>query len=165
MNWLAHIFLSEDHIAYQHGNLLADLLKGRAWRGAGDRFRAGLEMHRAIDGFTDTHPLVGQSKARLGRQGRLRGVAVDVIYDHLLAKHWSRYSDIPLEVFVERFHRRSLAALSGYPGRVQTFLCRLAASRQLMEYASFPGVVQACGRIDRRLSPRLASKETLRGHP
>ncbi len=37
MNWLAHIFLSENHIEHQLGNLLTDPLKGKAWEGASDR--------------------------------------------------------------------------------------------------------------------------------
>ena len=34
MNWLAHVFLSENNIEHQLGNLLADPLKGRAWEEA-----------------------------------------------------------------------------------------------------------------------------------
>jgi len=41
MNWLAHVFLSENHIEHQLGNLLTDPLKGKAWEGASTRIYAG----------------------------------------------------------------------------------------------------------------------------
>ena len=55
MNWLAHIFLSENHIEHQLGNLLTDPLKGKVWEGAGERIRRGIMMHMHIDTFTDAH--------------------------------------------------------------------------------------------------------------
>ena len=52
MNWLAHVFLSEDHIEHQLGNLLTDPLKAKPWEGASDKVRHGIETHKRIDAFT-----------------------------------------------------------------------------------------------------------------
>ena len=159
MNWLAHIFLSENHIGFQHGNLLADLLKGKSWEGADPRFMAGLAMHRAIDAYTDRHPQVLKSKARLRDGGRLKGVVIDITYDHLLARHWHRYAKIPLQSFIETFHRRSGEVLDDYPEAARIFLARLIRSGHLMEYASFGGIEKALWRIDQRLSHRVLARE------
>ncbi len=159
MNWLAHIFLSEASIAYQHGNLLADLLKGRSWQGASDDFNAGLAMHRRIDAFTDAHPIVHRSKARLGRSGRLKGVVVDIAYDHLLVKHWSRFARSEFNDFLKAFHIGSLHPPKDYPMVAREFLARLTETGHLYDYNSFTGIERALWRIDRRLTPRARSRE------
>ncbi len=160
MNWLAHIFLSEAHIEYQHGNLLADLLKGKGWDGVGRQFEAGLEMHRRIDRFTDSHPRVRQSKSRLAKRGYLKGVVIDITYDHLLARNWRRFSNRPIKEFIETFHRRSGKILSRYPDEPRHFLSRLLETGHLFDYSEFTGINRALQRIDQRLSARLRAKET-----
>lgn len=159
MNWLAHIFLSENHIEYQHGNLMADLLKGRSWAGASHHFKAGLAMHRAIDSFTDSHPQVIRSKSRLGRGGRLKGVVIDIAYDHLLARNWHKYARIPLPAFIDAFHARSSVTPADYPEPARLFLLRLVRSGHLRDYVSLTGVERALHRIDGRLSQRVRAKE------
>ena len=57
MNYLAHIFLSENDIYFQLGNYLADRLKGRAWEDAHPNIIKGMQTHKIIDKFTDEHPL------------------------------------------------------------------------------------------------------------
>jgi acyl carrier protein phosphodiesterase len=159
MNWLAHIFLSEDDIAYQHGNLLADMLKGRSWEGASPQFDAGLSMHRAIDSFTDSHPLVHKSTSRLGNSGYLKGVAIDITYDHLLAKHWQRFANLSLEQFIEAFHARSRVEMGSYPQRARHFIFRLIESDHLLDYQSITVLDKAFRRIEMRLSARVLAKE------
>src|SRR5437868_12558243 len=65
MNWLAHVFLSEPDVECRLGNLLADLVKGKARQAMSPRFRRGLACHQAIDAFTDYHPVAGLSKTPL----------------------------------------------------------------------------------------------------
>jgi acyl carrier protein phosphodiesterase len=160
MNWLAHLFLSDNDIDYQLGNLLADPLKGRAWHGARPQFHAGLKMHKSIDSFTDGHPLFIESKLRLVRKGCLKGVVMDITYDHLLARHWLRYTDMALDEFVETFHGRARKVMPHYPDSARSFLSPLIESGQLMAYDSMAGVERALRRIDRRLSQRVLRKET-----
>ena len=71
---------------------------GRA-RGLGDVYkRQGL--HRAIDTYTDAHPIFRESTNRLnGKFHHYSGVIVDVFYDHFLPKNWNKYSDEELVVF------------------------------------------------------------------
>lgn len=160
MNWLAHIFLSEDHVEYQLGNLLADLLKGKSWQGASQPFNNGMAMHRAIDRFTDQHPSFMRSQSRLGPRGRLRGVVIDIVYDHLLVKNWSDYATTPFEAFVTLFHRRSRSAYQDYPEKARAFVSKLVASGHLRHYAHIAGLETALHRIDRRLSPRVLARES-----
>ncbi len=159
MNWLAHVFLSENHIEHQLGNLLTDPLKGKAWEGASDRVHKGIMMHMRIDTFTDTHPVVSKSKALLTPRGHLKGVVLDILYDHFLSLHWDRFCTIPREIFLDDFHSKALFAIGDYPDKAQHVITRVVANRQLSSYGHMDGVVAAFGRIDRRLSDRALSKD------
>lgn len=159
MNWLAHVFLSEDHIEYQLGNLLTDPLKGKAWEGASEQIHRGIEMHMHIDTFTDTHPIVSQSKAILTQRGHLKGVVLDILYDHFLSLHWDKFSSVPREIFLENFRSKALMAIGDYPPEAQHVITRVVGNRQLSSYEHMDGVVAAFGRIDSRLSDRALSKD------
>ena len=65
MNWLAHGFLSEPNIEFRLGNLLSDLVRGDARAAVGAEFLRGAHCHHAIDAFTDAHPIVLRSRARI----------------------------------------------------------------------------------------------------
>jgi acyl carrier protein phosphodiesterase len=160
MNWLAHILLSENHIEHQLGNLLTDPLKGRAWEGASQRVLYGIDMHMRIDRFTDTHPIVSKSKAKLTKRGHLKGVVLDILYDHFLSKHWDRYCTIPREVFLEDFRFDAMRAIYDYPAEAQSVISRVVGTKQLSSYIHMRGVVDAFERIDYRLSSRARSKDT-----
>jgi len=161
MNWLAHVFLSENHIEHQLGNLLTDPLKGRAWEGASERIQRGIMMHMHIDSFTDAHPLVSRSKAMLTPRGHLKGVVLDILYDHFLSLHWDSFCTIPREVFIEDFRFRAMREmeLEHYPAEAKRVISRVVGSRQLSSYAHMHGVVDAFRRIDARLSDRARSKD------
>ena len=59
MNFLAHIYLSDDHPKIMVGNFIGDFVKGKNFR---EQFEPdiarGIELHRIIDVFTDSHPVV-----------------------------------------------------------------------------------------------------------
>lgn len=160
MNWLAHLFLSDDSIEYQLGNLLADLLKGKSWPEASPLFGKGLAMHKTIDAYTDQHPSFRQSKDRLGSRGLLKGVVIDITYDHLLAKHWDDYASMPLDLFIDRFHAQTEQVCTRYPESPRKFLGRLIRSGHLKQYHKFQGLENTLDRVDQRLSRRLLSRES-----
>lgn len=159
MNWLAHVFLSEKHIEYQLGNLLTDPLKAKAWQGASTRIYEGIKMHLHIDSFTDRHPLVSQSKKILTPKGHLKGVVLDILYDHFLSLYWDRFCTIEREHFLDDFRFHALENMDQYPDKAQYIIKRVVANRQLESYEHMDGVVAAFGRIDRRLSARALSKD------
>jgi len=160
MNWLAHVLLSENHIEYQLGNLLTDPLKGKAWQGASERIYAGIKMHMRIDSFTDRHALVSQSKAILTPRGHLKGVVLDVLYDHFLSLHWDTFCTIPREIFLDDFRFKALESMEHYPQEAQSIIRRVVGNRQLSSYEHMDGVVDAFRRIDTRLSDRAISKDS-----
>ena len=160
MNWLAHVFLSEDHIEHQLGNLLTDPLKAKAWEGASELVLHGIETHKRIDTFTDKHPIVSKSKARLAKRGPLKGVVLDVLYDYYLSLHWEKFAEVGRVQFLEKFRAEAPHAIVGYPDRAQEVIARVVINRQLSSYISMDGVESAFGRIDNRLSERTRNKDT-----
>jgi acyl carrier protein phosphodiesterase len=99
MNYLAHTHLSFGKPAWIVGNYLADIIKGReALAALPPEVQEGVYLHRAIDTFTDAHPLVAQARERLRPfQGRYTPVTLDIAYDFVLARHWQQLADRPLE--------------------------------------------------------------------
>ena len=107
MNWLAHVFLSEQKIDFQIGNFLADPLKGKLWDSASADMQKGVDIHKIIDSYTDSHKVVSTSKSRLREKGLLKPVIVDLTYDYLLTKNWNMFSSTPIKEFLESFNREA----------------------------------------------------------
>lgn len=164
MNWLSHIFLSKNSIEYQLGNILADPLKGRYWDSASCLTKEGFKMHCKIDTYTDAHKKVSNSKSRLGKKGYLKGVIIDIAYDHLLLNNWDRYSDIDISSFINKFYENALNEIVSYPDVPKKFVEYLVESGNLTSYATFDGLELAFQRIDMRLSEKLRAKECAVGY-
>lgn len=158
MNWLAHVLLSKKDTEYQIGNFLADPLKGRPWADASVAIKEGMLMHKSIDKFTDSHAIVSQSKSRLGK-GYLKGVVIDLLYDHFLSLNWEQYSRIPQSEFLQHFHIGALQLAKTYPPEANRIVTNLSKSKVLSSYTEFSGFVEALKRIDTRLSPRVKAKD------
>ena len=62
MNFLAHSYLSfsEEQLV---GNMIADFVKNRDVARLPESIQKGIKLHRAIDTFTDAHPLIHEAKA------------------------------------------------------------------------------------------------------
>ena len=86
MNYLAHAYLSFDDPEVLTGNMISDFVKGKKKYGYPPRILAGIDLHRAIDEFTDDHP-VNKEISKIFRPAyRLYSAAMlDVVYDHFLA--------------------------------------------------------------------------------
>ncbi|HLV78514.1 MAG TPA: ACP phosphodiesterase [Marinobacter sp.] len=106
MNHLAHTFLAPDSPEARVGSILGDFARGVDWAGLPPPVMAGVRHHRAVDAFTDRHPLVLAGKQLFSRQRRrFAGVALDVLYDHFLLRHWSRFTDCERQVFVQSVYQ------------------------------------------------------------
>src|SRR5437588_3532737 len=85
------------------GNFSADFVKGKKKDEYPVRIRQGIELHRAIDDFTDHHAITARSKDRLRKKyGKYSGVITDLYYDHFLAADFSDYHELPLQEFSQR---------------------------------------------------------------
>jgi acyl carrier protein phosphodiesterase len=86
MNYLAHAYLSFGIPAITTGNLISDFIKGKQKLTYPPEIQQGIVLHRAIDTFTDTHPVTRQAKTFFrDPYGLYAGALVDIVYDHFLA--------------------------------------------------------------------------------
>lgn len=155
MNWLAHVVLSEPTIEFRLGNLLADLVRGEARTRMPMEFLRGAECHKAIDAYTDAHPIVRASRARIdARYRRFGGVLVDIFYDYCLAQRFEEYVNMPLAQFTQDFYTAVRAHPLPLPIDARTTLDRIVAHDLLGRYARLDGVEDSL----RRISIYLARK-------
>ncbi len=136
MNFLAHLYLSGNDEDLIVGNFIADMVKGRQIENFHENVVRGIHMHRKIDSFTDSHPVVDKSKMRLRNKYRLyAGVVVDMFYDHFLASNWREYSSLPLNKYVSNAYQLLLKNYFLLPVRARNVLPFMIASNWLVNYA------------------------------
>jgi acyl carrier protein phosphodiesterase len=164
MNWLAHLFLSEPDVEFRLGNLFADIVRGADLLAMPSAFRRGAQCHRAIDAFTDRHPLTIASRSRIRPPyGRYSGILIDIFYDYFLAQSWKNYADTPLSAFTESFYAASAPYADALPGQARFVLQVMRTEDLLGSYARISGIETALRRISRRLSSRLSRTVELQG--
>lgn len=152
VNYLAHAFLSCHSPEAVIGALLGDFVKGPVADHHPPAVRAAIQLHRAIDRYTDEHPIVRASRALVSpARRRFAGVLVDVFYDHFLARDFARYSATPLEDFTQRVYEMLARQRETYPERMQRLLPRMVATDWLASYARLESVDAALNGIARRL--------------
>jgi len=141
MNFLAHIYLSGDDDEITIGNFIADGIKGKRYLKYPPKIAKGILLHREIDSFTDSHPTVHKSTKRLHKNySHYSGVIVDILYDHYLAKNWQKYSDQPLDEYVEEFYELLRNNFTILPARIQRMMPYMIADNWLLSYATVEGI-------------------------
>jgi acyl carrier protein phosphodiesterase len=156
MNWLAHLFLAEEPLRCRLGNLLADVIKGPARRTVDALLQRGLDCHRVIDRFTDSHPLFIHSSNQLSdRWARFRGIVMDIYYDHLLARSWSRFSNEPLPQFVRDFYAKATHSVQTLPSFAGEVLQSIIHVDRLGSYATLAGIEDALTKLSARITERV----------
>lgn len=151
MNYLAHAWLSRATPELLTGGMLGDFVKGRPDGRYSPAVCAGIALHRAIDRYTDDHPVVQASRARIApERRRFAGILVDVFYDHFLAVHWQRYGDLPLERFTRHVYGVLWPQRRGFPERLQRMLPWMRAEDWLASYAEIEAVDAALRGMARR---------------
>ncbi|RRN79348.1 DUF479 domain-containing protein [Pseudoxanthomonas sp. SGD-10] len=170
MNYLAHTYLAAPDPEAMLGALLGDFVFGlAALADYSPVERREILVHRRVDRYTDDHPVVAGARA-LFAPGlrRYAGIALDVYYDHLLARDWARHSDEPLDRYTARFYEHLLAQRARLPERLQGLAPRIAAHDWLGSYRRRESVDLAVTRIATRLSRNgerlVACLDDLRRH-
>ncbi|MBS9778557.1 MAG: DUF479 domain-containing protein [Gammaproteobacteria bacterium] len=159
MNYLAHTLLSKKHNDYQVANLVADALKGRAWKDCSQSHKDGLIMHKAIDIFTDNSPHVKRAKDRLG-SGYLKGVIIDITFDHFVSKHWETFVATDFESFVEQFYIESELQRKKLPSTAEKFIGKVIRYDFLHLYGEVEQLLHVFEKFNRRLSANILAKES-----
>lgn len=152
MNYLAHLYLAEDSPESILGNLLGDFVKGRQIENYCYEIKKGIYLHRKIDCYTDSHPIILDSKKLISSPyRRYAGVLLDVFYDHFLAKNWLDYSSVPLNQFTAKVYQILQDNEAILPDSLKKVLCHIINSNLLMSYKETQGITNALRRMSTRL--------------
>jgi acyl carrier protein phosphodiesterase len=152
MNFLAHAYLSGDNDKIMVGNFIGDFVKGRQAIELFERDIAlGINLHRFIDAFTDTHPVVHESKKRLRAKYRhYANVIVDIFYDHYLASEWDMFHKRPLKDYAQWVYTTIQSHDNILPQGVKHMLPYMTNGNWLFNYRKTEGIARALSGMSQR---------------
>lgn len=151
MNFLAHLYLGDYGPEELTGSVLADFSKGKRSASLPEGILRGIELHLAIDAFTDHHPVFRNSKSRLyQRFAHYAPVAADVFYDHFLAVQWENYSEESLVSFTRRAFQGMKENRRYFPLRLSHIFLYNRFQKLLVSYGTEKGVRFAFARLSGR---------------
>lgn len=160
MNYLAHLFFSQNTSLSLTGNLMGDFAKGVDLNKLPIEIYKGIENHRLVDKFTDQHHLVRTLKTPLSAERkRFSFIISDVVFDHFLAIHWHKFSDQNFDQFVQDSYSKLLQAQHHMPEQMQLVVQRMASQDWLSSYKS----IDITGKAIDSLSNRIRFKNNLAG--
>ena len=165
MNHLAHFLLAPQTKEATLGTLLADFHRGEIGRELPDGVAAAIRLHRAIDGETDRDPGLHALKAAFAPgHRRFAGLALDLYFDHCLARDWRQHADVPLEDFIATIYARLRDGLDEayVPDRMRGFALAMRERDWLGSYSVFPGVEAALDRLNYAFRRRFRREVDLR---
>lgn len=152
MNYLAHLYLADSTPDSLLGNLMADFLRGDTPDRFSPAVRAGIRLHRLVDAYTDTHPVVLECKRGVAPPfRRFAGIITDVAWDHFLARDWPQHADEELDAFTRRVYALLEERHESLPERLQHLAPRMIAGDWLRSYASLDGACAVFPRAARLL--------------
>lgn len=153
MNYFAHLVLSRPTVESTVGNLLGDFAKGVNRQKLNSSVSAGLDNHRAVDRFTDTHPAIRDLKQSFSpKRRRFAGIALDVYFDHLLMKHWHSIDSRPLPTVIDTFYQRIVDGQSLMPSQhMRSTTKRIVDYDWFGSYRDIDSIARALDRIASRI--------------
>ncbi|MFQ3182134.1 MAG: acyl carrier protein phosphodiesterase [Polaribacter sp.] len=151
MNFLSHLYLSQNNTNLMIGNFIADHIRGNNYEHFSREIQQGILLHREIDTFTDAHKLVRKSKRRLhARYRHYDGVIIDIFYDYFLAKNWAAYSEIPLEVYTNSIYNLFDKIKLDLPAKSQQFIKYMIEYNILFNYKYKDGIEKVLNGMNHR---------------
>ena len=170
MNYLAHIYLSGENELLAIGNFMADGIRGHQYLEFHPEIQKGVLLHRTIDSFTDAHPIYRKSKHRLHEKfGHYSGVIMDIVYDHFLAKNWSKYHSTELNVYTENFYKSLQKHYDLLTEKTKDMMPYMIERDWLTSYATLGGLELILFQMDYRTKQRAnmpaAMQELVKFYP
>lgn|GEM_PF-3356984 len=163
MNLLAHaVFLPHGDPLRMSSAVAGDRIRGpldsseNAYLHAS--VREGVRLHRALDTLSDSHPALMEAKALFPENNRrFAGVAIDLLGDWVLWRHWKEFRPEQPWDFVKQCERNLAASRAQLPGTASEWATRILDLHLVSACTSAQGIRTA----GRRVSPRLTQPDGL----
>lgn len=153
MNYLGHLFFSDNDFELAIANLFGDSVKGTHFDQYPPKVITGIVLHREIDHFMDTHPSVKKILPVLRPDlPKVASIAIDLFFDHLLAKHWNQFHPLPLDEFLKLFYQQINNNTFPYPDQFLDYLQKMIQFNWISYYPTLDGLDKMCHGVSHKLS-------------
>jgi acyl carrier protein phosphodiesterase len=151
MNCLAHLYLSGEDSNIMFGNFIGDGVKGKQITTYSPQIQEGINLHRFIDTFTDSHEVTARARSVIRPYFRkYSGVVLDVYFDYFLGNHWQNHHETPLPEFVNNCHLVLDEFEPHMPAKMQHFFKYMKMYNWLLNYRNKEALHQIFGGMARR---------------
>lgn len=134
-------------------NLYGDSVKGKDYTHLSPIQQKGVLLHRHIDDYMDNHPAVSEMAHKLYDElPKVSGIALDLYFDHLLAKNWLQFHPTPLADYLSTFYDSITTKDDRYESQFIVFLNKLKDYNWISYYPMEEGLHKACNGVASRLS-------------
>ena len=141
MNFLAHFHLSGENELIAIGNFLGDFIRGSELHNLPLTVQKGVHLHRFIDQYTDSHPVVRElNKMLVPHFAKYAPVVSDIYFDYFLASNFSTYSDISLRDYTHNVYDCMERNLSFFTKRADRFYHFMIERDIFFEYGNKDGL-------------------------
>jgi len=148
MNFLAHCYFAKPTPLSLYGNLLGDFIAGADLQSLPIEVMKGLENHKLVDRFTDSHSALLPLKSVISKnRRRFLGIISDVVFDYFLIKHWNQYSEQILDVFVEDTYQKINTMIPNMHARMASSMQFMVDENGLLVNQNLEGVGKTLDRL------------------
>lgn len=153
MNYLGHLFFSDNEVELMYANIYGDFIKGSRLSNYPKIVQKGIKLHRTIDYYIDNHSKVLELKKTLSTDlPKISGIAIDLYFDHILAMNWESHSSETLQKFTETFHAHDFDVEKFDNPQFLFLMDKMKSDNWLTNYQYHHGLEFACRGLSQRIS-------------
>jgi len=151
LNFLAHAYLSFGEPKVLIGNYIGDFVRGDLTKTYDPEIIIGVQLHREIDAYTDSHPVVKRAQALLKPvYARYSTVITDMYFDHFLSKYWNDYHPVPIELYADKVYETLGEEVNILPPNFLLAYDMMVSYNWLVSYGRLDGIRDAMLGVARR---------------
>lgn len=153
MNYLGHLYFSNNDSALMTANLFGDFVKGSDLTAYSPKVQEGIILHRKIDSYIDQSEIVLVLMRKLyASLPKVSSIAVDLFFDHLLAKNWHLFHPVPLNEFLNQYYGEINLSESVYSSNFIAMMEKLIAYDWISHYPTLYGLEKSCQGVSSKIS-------------
>lgn len=142
-------------------NLYGDFIKGSVKKLENKKLKNAVILHRQIDNFIDNNNEVLKLKLDLYKElPKVAGIAIDLYFDHLLAKNWNKYHKQSLKDYLDDFFDQVPQLIYQFEEKKQIIfhpffkqlISRIHKENWILNYKNREGLLFACTGLSKRIS-------------
>jgi len=153
MNFLGHMYFSNNNVQLMYANIYGDFIKGKDLSHYPLLIQNGIRLHRKIDDYIDHHPVIIKLTHHLYKEmPKVAAIAVDLYFDYLLAKNWEEYHTSNYMTFIEIFESAEINREQFQKKEFWNVMDRMKAGEWLKHTQSIYGLTKSSQGVSNMIS-------------